>query len=157
MIKVILFDFARVILMPKQASYTGALNDLYATSARGNDYSVWNDFLLNEELLKFIKTSLQDYTCCIFTTGLVHKDPAILPQIQDLFTKMYSVLEINRSKKDPQSYKFIANDLGVDPKEILFIDDTESNIEAAAKAGLQTIHFQSNDQLFRELKEKVLF
>lgn len=156
MIKVILFDLARVILLPKAESFTGKLNDAYSRSQLEPNYSVWNEFTLNAELLEYTEHSLQDYTCCLFTTGVVHKDPAILPHLQPLFKKMYSVTEIALSKIDPESYQFIAKDLHVKPKEILFIDDTVGNILTAQKAGLQTIQFQSNAQLLSEL-QKLLF
>lgn len=160
MITTFLFDFAHVILLPKDKSYTGALNDTYKDMQSQGNYTVWNEFILNAELLQYIANNLKPYPSYIFTTGTVHKDKAILPYVKDLFVKMYSVAEIdrqsfstNKSKKDPASYIYIADDIGKKPEEILFVDDSLSNIEAAKTAGLQTIHFQSNAQFFSELRK----
>lgn len=94
MIKVLLFDFSRVILFPKDKNYTGKL----------------------------------------------------------IFKKIYSALEIGLDKKDPKAYSLIAQDLGLKPEEIVFIDDSLENLSAAKSAGLSTIWYQSNDKLFEDVK-----
>jgi HAD superfamily hydrolase (TIGR01509 family) len=57
------------------------------------------------------------------------------------------------SKKDPESYKFIADDLKVLPEEIFFTDDTESNIEAAKLVGVKTHLYLSNKDLIQYLEK----
>ncbi len=43
------------------------------------------------------------------------------------------------SKKDPNSYRRIAREIGLKPEEILFLSDNPEEIEAAAKAGMRVI------------------
>ena len=43
------------------------------------------------------------------------------------------------SKKEVGSYDYIANQMGVDPKRILFISDIVAELEAAAAAGFQVL------------------
>ncbi len=45
------------------------------------------------------------------------------------------------SKKDPESYKKIAEKIGLKPEEILFLSDNPDEIIAASKAGFQVIRF----------------
>jgi len=45
------------------------------------------------------------------------------------------------SKKELQSYKKIAQEIGLKPEEILFLSDNPEEIEAAAKAGMKVIRF----------------
>ncbi|RLJ71404.1 acireductone synthase [Hydrogenivirga caldilitoris] len=45
------------------------------------------------------------------------------------------------NKKDPESYKRIAKELGLKPEEILFLSDNPEEIEAAAKAGMKVVRF----------------
>lgn len=44
------------------------------------------------------------------------------------------------SKKDPASYTRIAKETGISPEYILFLSDVEEELNAAAKAGLQTAY-----------------
>jgi len=44
-------------------------------------------------------------------------------------------------KKETQSYKKIAQEIGLKPEEILFLSDNPEEIEAAAKAGMKVIRF----------------
>ena len=43
------------------------------------------------------------------------------------------------NKKDPQSYRKIAEEIGLKPSEVLFLSDNPEEIEASAKAGMQVI------------------
>lgn len=63
-------------------------------------------------------------------------------------------MAIGYGKKDSDSYLWIANDLGVEVGELVFIDDSVENIEAAKQAGLQTIHFISNEDLINKLNHR---
>ena len=42
-------------------------------------------------------------------------------------------------KKEPASYEIIAGEIGADPDSILFISDVGEELDAAAKAGMQTL------------------
>ena len=55
-------------------------------------------------------------------------------------------------KPDVRFFKLLETRHGVDPKHAIFIDDVEKNINAAKNLGYYTVHFQSADQLRRELE-----
>ena len=57
------------------------------------------------------------------------------------------------SKPYPEFYKILFDRYYIDPKRALFIDDNIKNIEGGKALGLSTIHFQSPQQLKRELLE----
>jgi len=59
------------------------------------------------------------------------------------FEKIYLSCDIGFWKPDVQAYAYVAKDLNFQPEEILFIDDSKANIEAAEKFGMQTILFDS--------------
>ena len=50
-------------------------------------------------------------------------------------------------KKDPKSYTQIAALINLEPAELLFFSDVESELDAARQAGLQTIHIDRDDKL----------
>ncbi len=45
------------------------------------------------------------------------------------------------NKKDPESYRKIAEEVGLKPEEILFLSDNPDEIRAAAEAGMKVIRF----------------
>ena len=45
------------------------------------------------------------------------------------------------NKKDPESYRKIAREIGLKPEEILFLSDNPEEIKAAAMAGMKVIRF----------------
>ena len=63
--------------------------------------------------------------------------------------------DLGIDKKDPSGYKKLAGILKERPENILLIDDTLEKIEAAKKAGFQTIQFISNKKLFKDLNNKL--
>lgn len=57
-------------------------------------------------------------------------------------------------KPDPRFYDLLTSRLGVIPKDAVFIDDVQKNIDAAETFGLNTIWFQSPAQLEKDLRER---
>jgi 2-haloacid dehalogenase len=54
-------------------------------------------------------------------------------------------------KPFPEFYQILFDRFKIDPAKAVFIDDNIKNIEGAKKVGLQTIHFQSAQQLSDQL------
>lgn len=155
MIKVILFDFSRTLIHPKPISFTGKLNDLYREASSKQDFNFYNQFSLNQELLDFIKTLKDKYTLAIYTTDVIQNDPAIKPNLDEIFDFVFAANDLNIGKREPAGYLVIAKKLKVSPEDILFVDDLPANVGAAQKAGLQTIQFISNKQILGDLKGKL--
>jgi 2-haloacid dehalogenase len=56
-------------------------------------------------------------------------------------------------KPFPEFYQLLLNRYNVKAEEALFIDDNLRNIKAAEALGINSIHFQSSEQLNLELKQ----
>jgi 2-haloacid dehalogenase/putative hydrolase of the HAD superfamily len=54
-------------------------------------------------------------------------------------------------KPDPRIYRVFCERYGLAPESCVFIDDSEPNVVAARKFGMQAIHFQSAEDTRREL------
>lgn len=147
MIKSLLFDFSRTLLFPKDNQYVGSLNELYRLKRDEINFNFFNYFKLNDRLINLIKPLKNKYKLAIFTSDSIQNDPAIYNQLSSVFSKIYSAKEIGFSKSDPRSYEFIINDLDLSPEEIIFIDDSKVNIDAASIAKLDTITYESFDKL----------
>ncbi len=51
------------------------------------------------------------------------------------------------SKKEPESYRKIAGNIGLEPGAILFLSDVEAELDAAAKAGMKVIQVVREEAL----------
>ena len=60
------------------------------------------------------------------------------------------------AKPDPAIYLKTAEALRTAPDNILFIDDREVNVDAAAKVGMQTVHYTDQAAFEREMRERGL-
>ena len=58
------------------------------------------------------------------------------------------------SKPDAAIYRQAIAEAGVAADQILYIDDAEECVEAGHRAGMQTIRFQSAEQLLNELRQR---
>ncbi len=156
MIKAIVSDFSRVILFPKDSSYEGSLNSLHKEKSQLSSYNPLDHFELNTELLDFYRSQKEKVNLYIFTTDSIQDAPEFKPFLEPIFTKIFSALKMDMSKKDPESYRLIAKDLGLDPSEIIYIDDALENIEAAKISGFKTILYSSGTQTFQEVSENLV-
>lgn len=154
MITNLLFDFSRVLLFPKDKNYSGLLNDLYR-KITSEDASFLDHYRFNEELLIFLKSFKDKFKLSIYTTDIIQNDPEAKKILDPIFENVFAANDLGISKKDPKGYLAIAEKLGVKSEEILFVDDGETNINVAKEAGLQTIHYVSNDQLLKDLQSKL--
>jgi len=152
MIKVLLFDFSRVLLHPTDKTYSGSLNRLHRELKDNESYYLFHHFKLNDQIIEFLKSLNRKYNLAIFTTDVIQNDPLIKEIIGPVFSKIYSASELGISKKEISSYEFLVKDLKVAPGEILFIDDTFGNVEAAQTAGLKTHHYKTNGELIKFLE-----
>ena len=153
MVNTLLFDFSRVILFPKDKAYIGDLNPLHAELRKNPGYRFLDYFELNTDLMRFLREIKSKYELYIFTSGSIQDAPEIQPEIREVFAKVYSAERIGYSKRDPASYKFIADDLHKRPDEILFVDDTAANIQVAKTAGLETLLFTSTQDAIAKIKQ----
>ena len=69
------------------------------------------------------------------------------------FRKVYVSSEIGRRKPDVASFTWVADDMGVAPSNVLFLDDSRENIDGAAAAGLRTVHVTGPEVTLRVLNE----
>jgi glucose-1-phosphatase len=128
MLKAIIFDFVGV---------------LYA--AKGG-----NPGELNRELIEFISELTSEVDVYIFTTETILLEDSI-NEIKHIFKQIFRAKDLGMRKDDPESYKFIAQELGAEPHEMIFIDDMEANVQAADQAGLTAWQFSENFETIRRI------
>ncbi len=147
MIKALVSDFSRVLLSPKDKNYTDGLNALHKKLSAGGRYDFWSYFQLNQELIDFYKILAKKIDLYLFTSEYIQEHPSIRPHMEEIFKTVFSGANLDLKKTDTQAYKTIAEKINLKPEEILYIDDKQVNIDAAKKAGMAIILYESNKQL----------
>jgi FMN phosphatase YigB (HAD superfamily) len=155
MIKALITDLSRVILFPKDKSYTGSLNSLHRDLSTHLNYRLLDNFELNSELLNYYKSLGNKLDLYLFTSEIIQDSPELQPFIKPNFKAVYSALSMGVGKKDEDAYLQLSSKIDIEPDEIVYIDDNEINLNAAKKAGLQTILYKDNDTLKTELQAKL--
>ena len=121
--------------------------DLDATiaSLKTADYESWTDY----------RTEMWDLTAAFRAKGgrtaiLSNGVPEIMGRVRtdrDLsqhFDVVVVSYEVGCIKPDPQIYRICMDALNVPAAQALFVDDRLVNLEAAAREGLQILHFTSD-------------
>lgn len=148
---ILLFDFSKVLLFPRNDTYLGSLNTLYKEKISLPGFNFFDYFKLNTELLDYLKQHQEKIDLYMFTSESIQNAPELQPYIKSVFKQIFSALDMSYSKKQSEAYVEITKILNIDPSDITFIDDSTENIKAARKASLNTIQFISNTQLINDL------
>lgn len=153
-VTVILLDFSYTLCFPKTEEHIDSLNGLYNEIKKNNaTVNPLDTFILNQELLDFLKTLKNRCKIIIFTSGYMHTDPTVAQYLQPVVDTVITSSDIGLPKSFPDAFKVIANKLGVEPNKILFIDDLQKNVTAAETAGTQTIRFTNNTEVIQTIKK----
>lgn len=67
------------------------------------------------------------------------------------FDELWFSNEAGLRKPDPAIYRLAIEHFGVNPREMVFVDDLKPNIEGAESLGINGILFKSYEQLVRDL------
>jgi len=70
----------------------------------------------------------------------------------DAFDYMTISAEVGAAKPSAKIYQFALDQLKVQPKEAVFVDDVLENIEGCEKVGMKGIHFKDPESTLRQLK-----
>lgn len=80
-------------------------------------------------------------------TAIHNKELWQQPGIREAFDEIYCSGILGVAKPDPVFYSTVTNKIGVMPEQILFFDDSGTNIEAAQRLGWEAYAFTDNRDL----------
>lgn len=144
-------DFRRIVLAD---SRPGA-------SEEGVDKAMWHILVGVEpykiQMLKKLSESYDLYM-------LSNNNPICLPRsrqlfeeagapLEEIFRKCYFSFEMKALKPSEAFYKAVMEDIGIDPEDMLFIDDSQKNVDGAVEAGLPAVFYQPGTDLEKLLDE----
>lgn len=73
-------------------------------------------------------------------------------KIADVFDAIIISAEVGAAKPAEKIYRIALDQLGVKPKEAVFVDDFIENIEACKKLGMKGIHFTDPESAIEQVK-----
>lgn len=75
--------------------------------------------------------------------------------LEDIFRKCYFSFEMRALKPSEAFYKAVMEDIGTEPENMLFVDDSQKNVDGAVAAGLPAVYYEPGTDL-EVLLDKVL-
>jgi len=94
---------------------------------------------------------------CVSNTNVLHYEYLkIHIPIFHWFDHLIFSYEVGSAKPEPEIYLEALSRAGSRPQACLFVDDLLTNIQAAKKMGMETIHFKGYDSLVYQLRKRQL-
>jgi len=147
-IRAVIFDLGGVLIEIDWIRYSkdeqpgGQANDLYPY-----DYEQ-----LNTELAQFVSDLRPDYMIATICNGGSREAVNRKFRLGELVDLMLFDGEEGVAKPDARIFQLALTRLGVQPHEVVFVDDQERNVEAARRLGMYTVHFKSTAQAISEVQ-----
>ena len=69
------------------------------------------------------------------------------------FDAIFVSSDLGYRKPDPEAFRFVARNMGFEPREVLFFDDSPGNVEGARTAGMQAVMVHSIADARRALSQ----
>lgn len=110
----------------------------------------WNSMLgdLTDDLFYLKKLGKSYDLALVSNTNETHIDaitaaagPFFWSNFTDAFDALFLSCEIHERKPNKSYFEKVAHAMDVQPQEVLFIDDTQVNLDSAAEMGFQTLLF----------------
>lgn len=157
--KAIIIDLGRVLLYSTEDGYKGKLNprNKQLTEELGGEYDFFSYFGLNDELLQLLSTLKEEYPIYMITEGDIQNHPALREKLETAFdyANIHSTGKLGLDKKNPETYTQILGELGLNPNDVLYVDDSDDNSNAASEAGLQAIRYMTEEQTIKDIRGKL--
>jgi HAD superfamily hydrolase (TIGR01509 family) len=109
----------------------------------------------NREVIEYIEELKETYPIALLSNADADFLRKLLTQheLERLFNVVLISSELGVAKPDREMFKHALNALGVEPKETVFIDDQQKNIDAAEALGIRGIRFEGVVQLRAEMNK----
>lgn len=117
---------------------------------------IWREYLgtANTELIEYARQLRPRYRTGIISNSFVgarEREQAAYG-FEDLVDQIVYSHECGMSKPDPGIYALACERLGVEPAQIVFLDDYEPCVEGAREAGIHAVLYAGNAQAIRDIE-----
>jgi len=107
------------------------------------------------DLMRELKAA--GYRMAMLTNNVREWEPlwrSMLP-VDEIFETVVDSAFVGCRKPESKIYRITLERIELPAESCLFVDDVLVNCEGAKKAGMDAVHFQSNDQAITEIREKL--
>lgn len=132
-------------------------------AVRGNDVIALLSGDLRPRVVAALERIAKDRKCVCLTNnvsaghgpGMSRTDEAqkAVSGVMKLFDQVIESSKIGMRKPDPEIYKYACQEMGVEPAEVLYLDDLGINLKPAAAMGMKTIKVLNEVQALTDLGE----
>ena len=120
--------------------------------------AIWQTFfessLLDTEVVAIIKKLKEHYRIALFSNhiGELLRKVLAMHQITNLFDEILVSSEHKMKKPDPQFFAMLLSVMHVEKDEVVLVDDTQTNIQAACHYGIKALLYKNPTQLLKDFK-----
>lgn len=112
-------------------------------------------FPVDEDVLELVgRTTVRHRTAILTNNDLLLREALLgaRPEFGDRFGDIVFSAEIHAVKPAPESFRRALSIMMAEPAEVLFVDDSDTNVTGALRAGLSAVRFEGAQQLAVELE-----
>jgi len=117
---------------------------------------LWAEYLgaLDVELVEYLRSLRPRYRTALLSNSFVgaREREHELYGFGDLTDVLVYSHEVGLAKPDPEIYALTCRLTGVEPDQVLFLDDSPAAIEGARRAGWRTVRYESTPQAIAEIE-----
>ncbi|WP_340151098.1 HAD-IA family hydrolase [uncultured Sneathiella sp.] len=116
---------------------------------------------IRPNMVNALKLCGEKYICTCLTNNVaagngpgMTRDAAAQAEVEAVMRLFKQVIEsskIGLRKPDPRIYEYACEQMGVNPEEVVYLDDLGINLKPAAAMGMRTIKVVSEEQALRDL------
>lgn len=153
--KALITDVSKVLLFPKDKTYTGSLNALYKEKVNEPNFQFFDYYELNTELLNFYKSLKPRLQIYILTSDAIQDAQELQPFWSEVIDKIFSASQMGTHKNKPEAYEKVLAEVNLKSNEVVYIDDSEENLDASTEVGLNSILFSNNEQVMSAINKTI--
>jgi len=137
--------------------FVDKFQEKYDKASYAEIISAWNALLLDlpQSRVNLLKKIRKKYDIFLLSnTNSIHinefrKQIGETKYIEfyNLFKKVYYSYEIGFRKPNKEAFQIILNENNMNPREVLFVDDSPQHIKGASLLGIQTYHLKDNEEI----------
>lgn len=140
--------------LPTRDFYAGVM-ELFEIDLPMDEFSsIWCDIFSEKprsvDLLRRLKAR-KERLCMLSNTNELHFEyvRSKFPFIDECFdeSNVFLSYKLGSKKPEPEIYQMVIKEIGLDPSELIFIDDREDNVMAARQQGIRSTLFTSSEAL----------
>jgi putative hydrolase of the HAD superfamily len=131
--------------------------EVYGMShAQMQDYwnDIWEDYTVNQELATYFQSLRPRYRTAILSNGIpgARREETTRFHFDEMADLLIYSYEEKAAKPQKRIFEITCERLGVQPEEMIFLDDVEKTIHAAREFGIHAFHFQNTTQAITDVQ-----